>query len=192
MASRQLRSAEARAYINRMETLLATVRARALAALNPSPRLRLPSSRRASIDPYARLAAAAANLRNGALDPETREQLAESLERIAAGEDAAAALGVKRAPGQRTLQTSTALAERDRLLREAAERFLGGLSVAAQAECLHKQLSRYCASAWQRERVCEQCPDRHSGTLHECLWAALKLHDRVLSTRSLRQILAAS
>ena len=98
----------------------------------------------------------------GALDRETREQLAESLERIAAGEDAATALGVKRAPGQRKWQTCAALAERDRLLREAAERFLGGLSVAAQAECLHKALSRYCASAWQRERVCEQCPDRTS------------------------------
>ena len=114
------------------------------------------------------------------------------LERIAAGEDAAAALGVKRAPGQRTLQTYAALAERDRLLREAAERFLGGLSVAAQAECLHMQLSRYSASAWQRERVHEQCPDRHLGTMHECLWAALKLHDHVLSTRSIRLILATS
>ena len=144
------------------------------------------------MNPHVRLSAIAADLRVGALDPETREQLAESLERIAAGEDAATALGVKRAPGQRTLQTCAALAERDRLLREAAKRFLGGLSVAAQADRLHKELSRYCASAWQRERVCEQCPDRHLGTLHECLWTVLKLHDRVLSARSLRLILATS
>ena len=132
-----------------------------LAALIPSPRLH----------PHARLAAVAASLRAGTLDPETREQLAESLERIAGGEDAATVLGVKRAPGQRTLRTYAALAERDRLLREAAERFLGGLSVAAQADCLHKQLSRYSASAWQRERVCEQCPDRHRGTIYECFGA---------------------
>ncbi len=90
--------------------------------------------------PHARLVAIASDLRIGALNRETREQLAESLERIAAGEDAAAVLGVKRAPGQRTLQTYAALAERDRLLREAAERFLGGLSVAAQADCLHKAI----------------------------------------------------
>ena len=105
------------------------------------------------MNPHVRLSVIAADLRVGALDPETREQLAESLERIAAGEDAATALGVKRAPGQRKWQTCAALAERDRLLREAAKRFLGGLSVAAQAERLHKALSRYCASAWRRERV---------------------------------------
>ena len=109
---------------------LTDVRRHALAALIPPARLQ----------PHARLAAIAASLRIGALDPETREQLAESLERIAAGEDAAVVLGVKRSPGQRTLQTCAALAERDRLLREAAERFLGGLSVAAQADCLHKAI----------------------------------------------------
>jgi hypothetical protein len=146
----------------------------------------------AANSPLARLAILAARLRMGILDPQTREQLAESLERIADGEDAAAALGVKRGPGQRTLQTCAALAERDRLLRHAAERFLGGLSVAAQAEFLHKELLRYSASAWQRERTFEGCPDRRRGTIYECLWRVLKLHDRVLSARSLRQILAAN
>ncbi len=144
------------------------------------------------MDPHARLAAAAASLRNGTLGPEGRDLLAAMIERIAGGEDAAAALGVKRAPGQRTLQTCKALAERDRLLRDAAERFLGGLSVAELAHRLHKELLRYSASAWQRERVCEQCPDRHLGTIYEFLWRALKLHDRVLSARSLRLILAAN
>jgi hypothetical protein len=159
-----------------------------------APPLRMhPLSRgRAEINPYARLAAAAANLRTGTLDPKTREQLAESLERIASGEDAATALGVKRTPGQRTVQTCSALAERDRLLREAAERFQGGLSVAAQAECLRKELLRYHASAWQRERVREQCPDRHLGNLNEYLWRVLKSRDYVLSARALRLILAAS
>ena len=90
--------------------------------------------------PHARLAAAAASLRNGTLGPQDRDLLATMIERIAAGEDAATALGVKRAPGQRKWQTCAALAERDRLLREAAKRFLGGLSVAAQAERLHKAI----------------------------------------------------
>ena len=142
--------------------------------------------------PHARLAAAAASLRDGTLGPQGRDLLATMIERIAAGDDAATALGVKRAPGQRKWQTCAALAERDRLLREAAKRSLGGLSVAAQADRLHKELSRYCASAWRRERVCEQCPDRHLGTIQECLWRVLRHHDRVLSARSLRLILATS
>ncbi len=142
--------------------------------------------------PHARLAAAAVSLRNGTLGPQDRDLLATMIERIAAGEDAAAALGVKRAPGQRTLRTCAALAERDRLLREAAKRFYGGLPVAAQAQHLHVQLTRYSAIAWVRERACEACPDRHRGTIHELLWRVLRLHDRVLSARSLRLILATS
>ena len=123
-----------------MDTLLADVRARALAAQTPPPRLRPPPRGQASVNPHARLAATAANLRSETLDPEAREELAECLERIAAGEDAAVVLGVKRTPGQRTLRTCAALAERDRLLRDAAARYLGGLSVVAQADCLHKEL----------------------------------------------------
>jgi hypothetical protein len=114
------------------------------------------------------------------------------IERAASGEDAAAALGLKRKPGQRNWRTCEELAERNRLLRSAAERFLGELSVAEQAEVLHRQLCRYRASAWTRERTCERCPDRHLGTLHELLWRVLKLHDHILAARSLRLILAMS
>ena len=144
------------------------------------------------MNPHLRLSAIAADLRAGALDAEAREQLAESLERIASGEDAATALGIKCSPGQRAWRTRTALSERDRILRNAAARFFKGLSVAAQADRLHKELSRYYASAWQREQICAQCPDRHLGTIHKFLWRALKMHDRVLSARSLRLILATS
>ena len=107
-----------------MDTLLADVRARALAAQTPPPRLRPPPRGQASINPHARLAATAANLRSETLDPEAREELAECLERIAAGEDAATALGVKRSPGQRPLQSYAALAERDRLIGNRACTFL--------------------------------------------------------------------
>ena len=117
---------------------------------------------------------------------------AAAFDRVLSGEPADAALGVKVGPGQRSWETRAALDQRDRLLRDAAKRFLGGLSVAAQADRLHKELSRYCASAWQRERTYERCPDRHRGSMHECLWLLLKLHDRVLSARSLRLILATS
>ena len=54
-----------------MGKALTTIRARALAALIPPLRLHPNSTRRASTYPHARLAAAAASLRNGALDPET-------------------------------------------------------------------------------------------------------------------------
>ena len=168
------------------------VRVRTRAAPIQSPRLRLNSEGPASIDAQSRLAATAASLRNGTLGPEDRDLLATMIERVACGEDPAAALGIKRGPGQRSWGTRTALDQRDLLLREAAERFLGGMSVAAQAQHLHVQLTRYSATAWARERVCEECPDRHQGTIHELFWRVLKLHDRVLSARSLRQILAAN
>lgn len=43
--------------------------------------------------PHTQLATLAAGLRSGSIDPVERAELAEQLERIAAGEDAAAALG---------------------------------------------------------------------------------------------------
>jgi hypothetical protein len=143
------------------------------------------------MNPHARLVAAAAGLRSGTLAQEDRDQLADTIERIANGEDVATALGLKRSPGQRTWHTCAALAERDRLLRAAAARF-AGLSITEQAMALHKELSRYHASAWQRERAHDRCPDRHLGTIHEFLWRALKAHDHVLAPRSLRLVLAKS
>jgi hypothetical protein len=143
------------------------------------------------MSPHARLAAMAASLRTGALGAEDREQLAGMIERIANGADAANALGLKRSPGQCTWHTCVALAERDRLLRVAATRF-AGLSMAEQAMALHRELSRYHATAWRRERVYDRCPDRHLGTLHEFLWRVLKTHDHVLAARSLRLVLAKS
>jgi hypothetical protein len=57
---------------------------------------------------------------------------------------------------------------------------------------LHRELSRYHATAWQRERVYYHCRERHLGTLYEYLWRALKAHDHVLAARSLRFVLAKS
>ncbi len=144
------------------------------------------------MNPRSRLAAMAAGLRAGTLEPEDRDCLAEAIERVAAGEDAAAAFGIKRGPGQRAWHTCEALAQRDMLLRHAASCFLGGLSVTEQALRLHVELSRYRASAWARERVNDECPERHRGTIYENLWQVLKLRDAVLGPRSLRLILATS
>lgn len=118
--------------------------------------------------------------------------LADVIDRILAGEPADVALGLKTKPGQRTWRTSAALAERDQIFKEAARRFLAGRSLAEQAHRLSIQLSYYHATAWQRERASDLCPDRHLGTIREFLWRGLKARDRALSERSLRQVLAAS
>jgi len=148
--------------------------------------------RRTKINPHARLFALADGLKRGTLDAQHRCQIAEMIERIAGGDDATAALGLKRRPGQRQWTTCAALAERDRHLCEAAMRFFLGLSFAEQARRLHTELLRYHATAWQRERTLDACPDRHTGNLHEFLWRALKAHDHVPAARSIRLILARS
>ena len=88
-------------------------------------------------------------VRTGAApDPNDMLRMANAFDRMLGGEPADKALDLKPKPGQRSWATRTALDQRDRLLREAAERFLGGLSVAAQAERLHNAIV-----AVQRERV---------------------------------------
>jgi hypothetical protein len=140
-----------------------------------------------------RLRRIAAAIRAGrALDREDEHWLATVLDRILTGEPADVALGLKARPGQRTWHTRAVLTERNRLLKEAARRFLSGLSLAEQAHRLSIELSRYRATAWQRERTSDHCPNRHHGTIREFVWRALKLHDRPLSARSLRLVLAAS
>ncbi len=147
---------------------------------------------RKTTNPHARLVALAADLRAGTLDAEDREQLAEVIVRVALGEDATAALGLKRRPGQRLWSTTEALAERDRLLREAVVKFFPGLSTSAQARELHAQMLRYHSSGWQYERSAAECPSRHTGRLCELLWLALRQVDRMLSERTLRSTLSGS
>jgi len=141
--------------------------------------------------PAARLRRIAVAIRAGhAPDRDDELWMATVLDRILAGEPADVAFGLKAGPGQRTWRSCAALAERDRLFRAAAARFLGGLSLAEQAHRLSVELSRYHATAWQRERASDLCPNRHLGTIREFLWSALKQHDRLLTGRSLRLVLA--
>src|SRR5262245_48913994 len=109
------------------------------------------------INPHARLATLASGLRSNTLDTQARQQLAGMLERIAEGEDAGLGLGLKGRRGQRLWHTCAALAERDRLLCEAAARFFPDLSKAEQARHLHIALLRYASTAWLRERTLDQC-----------------------------------
>ena len=62
---------------------------------------------------------------------------------------------------------------RDHLLRLAAERHCRGMSDREAAETLRTKLGRYRECAWQRDRICEACPDRHRGKLNELFWQVL-------------------
>ncbi|MGY3605138.1 MULTISPECIES: hypothetical protein [unclassified Bradyrhizobium] len=94
---------------------------------------------------------------------------------------------VQRGPGRRLPETLAVLAERDRLLVEAATRHLAHLSNAAAAKHLHRALCRYREGAWQRDRVAIECPARHLGKFNAVLWAILKLRDHVPSERTIRR-----
>ena len=64
-------------------------------------------------------------VRTGAApDPNDMLRMANAFDRMLGGEPADKALDLKPKPGQRSWATRTALDQRDRLLREAAERFL--------------------------------------------------------------------
>jgi hypothetical protein len=115
--------------------------------------------------------------------------LVSVLKQVLTGGHADAALGIKSGPGQRSWRARVTIRSRDQWLRKAAL-FLPARSNAGKAKQLHGAWSRYSETAWQRERVCEHCPERHRNTIYECLWQALKLHDSILSDRSLRVVLA--
>lgn len=129
----------------------------------------------------------AAALRAGVpLDEDDIERAATAIESFARGEVARAE------PGQRHPRTQAALAERDRLLCEAAETYFGNLTDNGRAAALHGALDRFATTAWLRERVLDECPARHLGTVREACWRALKLHEHVLSARAIRRKLATS
>ncbi|WFU36492.1 hypothetical protein QA635_19570 [Bradyrhizobium brasilense] len=92
-------------------------------------------------------------------------------------------------PGGRTAETKAALAERDRLIRELARRFHSGLSRNAQAEAIHRELSRYSGSEWIRTCADETC--RHRDERRALVWQILRLRGgRAPKVRLLDDILA--
>ncbi len=92
--------------------------------------------------------------------------------------------------GHRSVALLAALADRDRLLCEAAARFCVGMSGREAARYLHSALARYRAGAWQRTRVEATCPARHAGRIDELLWAILKSRDATPSETLIRAALA--
>jgi beta-lactamase class A len=64
----------------------------------------------------------------------------------------------------------------------------------AAADLLIAKLSLYRATAWQRDRDCDEalCPLRHRGSIRELFWMVLKSRDRLPSERLVREVLRAS
>lgn len=102
------------------------------------------------------------------------------------------AVGIIPSPGQRSQQTQVIIARRDDLVRKLASDHYGAMRSHPAAIAICKQWSRYAASAWPRERLRTEPPPHRIGTPEALFWQIMKLQDRVLSERSVRQILAAS
>lgn len=102
------------------------------------------------------------------------------------------ALGVRTLPGQRKLATQIWNAKRNALLCKAACDHFPNVCTLKQARELHRVMDRYFTSAWRHERHNAVCPPHLSGTVQAAAWEILKLVDRVLSERRIREILATS
>jgi hypothetical protein len=94
--------------------------------------------------------------------------------------------------GHRTPATLLAIDERDRYLREAADRFCIGMKDRPAAAMLHSKLLLYRSGAWRRDESENLCPTRHKGTINELLWMTLKANDHVPSEMTIRRALGYS
>lgn len=101
-----------------------------------------------------------------------------------------AAVGLKPSPGQRSAQTILRRERRDRLLREAADRFFPAWPVTAQAQALARAFADYEGRAWTREKRSEACPSRHAGKVEEVAWRLLREFKKVPGERTIRRALS--
>jgi hypothetical protein len=99
------------------------------------------------------------------------------------------AFGLSRGPGERDPRTRASLAERDRLLREAAARFYAGMTAAEAARQIAARLSVYASAAWPRERKVSACPPRHAGRVEALLWEVLRAEPRTLSPERIEKVI---
>jgi hypothetical protein len=100
------------------------------------------------------LASIAANLRDGAIDAGEAAWLSDALSKIADGEPADIALGLR----QQRAEMLAATKARDCILRDAAKT-MPGLPLTEAANRIHNAMLRYRESAWRRERQLDACPD---------------------------------
>ncbi|MEZ2144932.1 hypothetical protein AAE026_21970 [Bradyrhizobium sp. DN5] len=127
-----------------------------------------------------------ADLRAGRLNAEALDALAGALDlAIDKPADAAAALGLERSRQEQSAQ----IAARNEVLREAGGSLPAVLSLSAKAALIRSAFLNYRAGAWRRDRLLDECPMHHRGTLREFAWRALRLHDGIPEARTIRRIL---
>ncbi len=121
-------------------------------------------------------------------------EFAASVERVVSGDETSLdrLLGLRPAPGQRSLETKVAINRRDELLRRTAADHYGDLSAAATADAMHRAWLRYAESAWPRERNSAALPTHRIDKPEFGFYQIMKTDNCVLSARSIRRILATS
>jgi hypothetical protein len=102
------------------------------------------------------------------------------------------ALDLKVKPGERTFATQCRIEQSDGYLRECAGAIFPDLKPAAQAREISREMHRYEAAGWLRDRAAERCPPRYSGKIQFYLWNALQARPRALSAEHIRRILCTS
>lgn len=146
--------------------------------------------------PAAAMRALSRHLRTGAaLDDEVRAFLADGVDEFLASSGDVPldrTLGLSRRPGQRSAGTVRMLERRVGLVRQAATDHFPGLKPSAAAHRIFRAWSRYASSSWPRERSSAGVPLHRAGKPEGMFWQLMALQDRVLSERSIRQILAGS
>jgi hypothetical protein len=129
----------------------------------------------------------AADLRDGAvLDVDDARRIAEAFDKIAEGQSADIAFGLRLKPGQHRSQEE--VYARDDLFRTTARTFWPNANVTEQARQLCRALKHYRNGRWDRDRAAAACP-YPSSTLTAHLWRLLRHRDLAIGERQMARIL---
>ncbi|MBB2697681.1 UNVERIFIED_ORG: hypothetical protein GGI66_002341 [Rhizobium esperanzae] len=122
---------------------------------------------------------------------EVAAELCVAVQKVIDGTESSldAALGLKPAAGRRSWKTTSALEERDRLIREIATTIFPERSIREMADEIAKGLEKFrSGSDWRRSRNQDTCP--YPQGLKANFWRILKIFDRNLSAARVRAVLA--
>jgi hypothetical protein len=102
------------------------------------------------------------------------------------------ALGLRYGRGGVPWWRERAIRERDAALRKLADGCGAGLSICQRSKEIETLARRYGASAWLRDRKCQEMPASYAGTPRELLWRAFRSGATMpLSERQVRNIISA-
>ncbi|WP_093013384.1 hypothetical protein [Roseivivax halotolerans] len=150
-----------------------------------------PKTELALCDPREWLMRLARALRAGRMPARDAQVLAERLEGVAQGHlTAEQALGVQRAPGQRSISLQATIDARNEALRQVAKLYFPDETCAAAARFIASGLTDYQRRIWPRERAFDAVPERNLGRIEGDFWYILKLRDHAPSARHMRRIIA--